>query len=234
MAKRYALYFTPGSGPLAELGANWLGWDPVEGNLRPAAPIAGLPPSTVDHLTTTPRNYGFHGTLKAPFRLRKDQSATNLVEALEKFAENRHPIHLPSMSVRTIGSFVALVPSEPSEDLNQFAARVVEEFDDFRARSTEAELARRRKAGLTKRQDEHLVEWGYPFLFDEFRFHMTLSNKLERDAAVDLSERLQEYFEPVLPTPFPIDAITLLVEGDDGFFRQSRRFPLLGPYQTNS
>ncbi|HDR28083.1 MAG TPA: phosphonate metabolism protein, partial [Rhodovulum sp.] len=32
--KRYAIYFAPEPGPLAEFGAAWLGWDPLAGTTR--------------------------------------------------------------------------------------------------------------------------------------------------------------------------------------------------------
>jgi hypothetical protein len=33
-------------------------------------------------------------------------------------------------------------------------------------------------APLSERQRALLIEWGYPYVFDEFRFHMTLSSSL--------------------------------------------------------
>ena len=42
-----------------------------------------------------------------------------------------------------------------------------------------AELERRRKAGLSAAQEKMLLRWGYPYVLDEFRFHLTLTGRLQ-------------------------------------------------------
>jgi hypothetical protein len=44
---------------------------------------------------------------------------------------------------------------------------------------TEEELTRRRKAELTPEQDKLLVDWGYPWVLDEFNFHFSLTGSLD-------------------------------------------------------
>ena len=67
--RRHAIYFAPPAGsPLAEFGADWLGWDPATGRGRDGFDLPGLPRRRAE-LVATPARYGFHATLKAPFRL---------------------------------------------------------------------------------------------------------------------------------------------------------------------
>ncbi|WP_223252672.1 DUF1045 domain-containing protein [Paracoccus mutanolyticus] len=65
--RRYAIYHLP-EGALGRMGTAWLGWDPRRGS--PAArPVVRALPGDAEALTRAPRPYGFHATLKAPFRL---------------------------------------------------------------------------------------------------------------------------------------------------------------------
>ena len=92
-----------------------------------------------------------------------------------------------------------------------------------------AELARRRTAGLTARQEEHLSRWGYPYVLDCFRFHVTLTDRLEAREAEQLLPSLSAYFAPVIGKPITIDEITLFVQpAEDAAFDECRRFRLRG------
>ena len=55
-----------------------------------------------------------------------------------------------------------------TNQLGRLAAACVRDFDSFRAPLSPEELAKRRAVDLTARQEELLVEWGYPYVFDEF------------------------------------------------------------------
>ena len=227
MPTRYALYFTPPPGPLQTLGAQWLGWDSELG--KPAArPQWPQFPIEIDAVTSTPRKYGFHGTLKAPFHLAAGKSEADLIAAVEAFATHRETVEVPRMSVAVLGEFLALSPDGDTTELAALAASIVEEFDIFRAPLSETDLARRRAAGLSPRQDELLLKWGYPFVMDAFRFHMTLTGTVAPNVRETLLPALQSLFEPAIPEPFAIDAISLVREGEDGRFRLCRRIALGG------
>ena len=142
---RFAVYVVP-EGPLYEKGAGWLGWDAVAGRETPPQEPGGLPMAPGD-LTATPARYGFHGTIKPPFRLAGGRDADSLREALRAFCAARAPIQCPPLEVRTLGRFVALVPGAPAPGLRDLANSAVEAFDPWRTPASEAELARRRKAG---------------------------------------------------------------------------------------
>ena len=192
---RYALYFAePATDPLMQLGNAWLGRDTFTGTELPQPEVTGLEPARFQELTKDPRRYGFHGTLKAPFSLRGDQSEAALLKACEAFAGEIAPYDIEGLSVNRLGRFLALTPDVEEADLRAFAALCVRRFEPFRAPLSAADIEHRRKAGLGPKLDAYMTEWGYPYIFDEFRFHMTLSNKLEDDGEAALLEDVAEDF----------------------------------------
>lgn len=182
---RYAIYFVPGADtPLYRFGASVLGYDCHSGRERPY--IDGADASWPDW-TREPRVYGFHATLKAPFHLAAGSTESDLERAVLAFAADRPAALGGSLAVRVLGSFIALVPAVTCLDINRLADACVREFDSFRAPMTEEDRARRQAGGLSPRQIEQLDRWGYPYVFEDFRFHMTLTGALaapERDRAL--------------------------------------------------
>ncbi|HET6522220.1 MAG TPA: DUF1045 domain-containing protein, partial [Geminicoccaceae bacterium] len=176
--RRYAIYFAPApDDPLGAFGNRWLGRDPWTGECLPQPRIPGLAPERLHAITASPRRYGFHGTLKPPFALAPGATPADLDMAARTFAAARRPVEVP-LALRSLSGFLALVPAEPVPALDALAADCVRAFDSFRAPSDAAELSRRRAAGLTARQDALLLAWGYPYVFEEFRFHLTLTERL--------------------------------------------------------
>ena len=80
MSARYAIYFAPDkhSGGW-EFGANWLGRDEHDNTVLPQPPLEGISPLELTRITQAPRRYGFHATLKAPFRLADGHDETSLI-----------------------------------------------------------------------------------------------------------------------------------------------------------
>ena len=107
------------------------------------------------------------------------------------------------------------------------AGACVRDLDEFRAPAGEAELARRRKAGLSARQEALLTQWGYPYVFEEFRFHLTLSGRLPEEDVRGWTDTLQGYL-PNLPASFVVDQIALCAERQDGRFELIHRYTLTG------
>ena len=112
------------------------------------------------------------------------------------------------MSVRSSG-FIALVPAEPPRELIRLAADCVSEFDSFRAPLSEADRARRNPSQLTPAQREHLDRWGYPYVMDDFRFHMTLTGRLGAERREPLLKMLAERFAALGLDMLPIDRIAV-------------------------
>src|SRR5262245_28751781 len=178
MATRYAIYFVPGATTaLYRFGASVLGYDCYSG--RDIAFPAGLESWDWPAIVREPRVYGFHATFKAPFRLADGKDEQALKNACTAFGRDYLPVKVGVLTVRELGSFIALVPKAASAALLRLAGSCVEAFDHFRAPPTKQERERRLAAGLNLQQAENLDRWGYPYVFSDFRFHMTLSGSLD-------------------------------------------------------
>ena len=217
--KRYAVYYAPPAGAFAQAAAAWLGWD-AEAGQELTPPDLGLP---VAEITQDPRKYGFHGTIKPPFRLAEERSFDALHAAMQSLAARLQPVTLQGLELRRLGGFIALIPKGDSTPLQDLAAEVVKYLDDFRAPLNAAEIAKRRPEHLSPRQKALLDLWGYPYVLEEFRFHLTLTVK---NAPPEAQAILAEYFAPLLPEPFEIKELCLFGEADDGRFHLIHRYPL--------
>jgi putative phosphonate metabolism protein len=231
MTTRFALYVAPPADhPLHGFAARWLGWDPESGETHDPEPAAGFSASRIAALTAEPRRYGFHGTLKPPFRLAEGCSDSMLIAALERFAARHAPVRLPALQIAALGTFLALRPSAPCPAIDDLAAACVRDFDAFRAPPSEAELARRRQAGLTPRQESHLARWGYPYVLEDFRLHFTLTGSIDNTAErAALLEHLSAEVAPLLRSPMIVSELCLFAQsGSDAPFR------IVGRYRFNS
>lgn len=228
---RHAIYFAPTRAtPLWDLGVRWLGHDPETGAAMAPMQVPGFPAGRLADLTAPARRYGWHATLKAPFRLRKGVSGYDLALAVRAFAARLEPVTLPPLEVRDLDGFLALVPVVPSECLDWLAALCVEVLDPWRAPLDEAERARRDGGRLDPRGRELLERWGYPWVFERFRFHLTLTGPVEPAEGCQLAAWLSEYFEPALAYPGRVDALAIFHEPAPGeALRLVRRVPLGRP-----
>lgn len=183
---RFALYFAPeADSDLHRFGSRWLGRDAITGEALAQPAVPGIAPDRLAELTADARRYGFHGTLKAPFELADGVDPDQLLAEARVFAAKQR--HFPlRLSLQSLGGFFALMPAEPTPAIADLAEAAVTELDNLRAPLSAGDLARRRKAGLTAHQEDLLEAWGYPYVMDQFHFHMTLSARLaegpERDA----------------------------------------------------
>ena len=132
------------------------------------------------------------------------------------------------LALTRLGGFLALTPDGDQAPLADLAARIVRDLDSFRAPPSEAELARRRKPNLSARQQELLTLWGYPYVMEAFRFHITLTGRLPKAQALQTLAVLTPHLAPLLPAPFTITDLTLAGEDDAGLFHALQRFPLTG------
>jgi len=226
MCPRYAIYYAPPADhPLWHLGCAWLGRNPETG-AEMARPALGLPAAEIAAITGDPARYGFHATLKPPFRLAERRTAAELTEAVAEFAQRRPAFLAPPVRVTAIGGFRALTLCAPCPALDRLAADAVIELDGFRAPPTDEERAKRQAVGLSPAQMRNLDRWGYPYVLDQFRFHLTLTNPLPEGAAM-VDATLTDLFGPYRDLPLPVPDIALYVqESPSGHFRLIRRFPL--------
>ena len=209
---RYAIYYAaePGS-PLTHFGASLLGYDAYSGEELPFPD--GVPQDWRD-LTQDPRKYGFHATLKAPMALAPGRTEAQLVGACELFADAARPVPLIRPIVDSISGFIAVVPSEPSADLQELAAEATRAFDFFRAPLTGEDRARRNPDRLTAKQCEYLDRWGYPYVLEQFRFHMTLTTRLSAERRDSVVAMLRDRFAAIDLATLEIDRIALFRQDD--------------------
>jgi putative phosphonate metabolism protein len=218
---RYAIYYAPAPGTeLDRFGAELLGYDAYSGDDLPfPGEMPGLSPDWRD-LTEDPRKYGFHATLKAPLSLADGKTEAGLLSACEAFADTPREIPVIQPVIDSISGFIAVVPAEPPTELIRLAADCVTVFDDVRAPLPAEDRARRNPSMLTARQLDHLDRWGYPYVMEDFRFHMTLTGRLASDRRETVMAMLQERFAQLDIESLSIDRIALFRQNDaDSRFR---------------
>ncbi|WP_318246168.1 DUF1045 domain-containing protein [Pseudooceanicola nanhaiensis] len=222
---RYAIYYAPEPGPLAEFGAAWLGWDLQEGCGVTHPEIEDLPRAIAD-LTATPRKYGLHGTIKAPIRLAEGRTPEQMADSARRLCAGLAPVTTGPLTLKCMKGFLALVPTGDLAPLSALAGACVAGLDAFRAPPTEEELAKRRKAPLSPAQEENLARWGYPYVMDDFQFHITLTGRLTPGEAERTKEVLEDHVAPFTRSPFRITSLVLAGENPWGRFQTIERFPL--------
>ena len=228
MSSRYAVYFAPDRhSPWRTFGAHWLGRDEHDSGVLPQPLVEGISPGELERITQKPRRYGFHATLKAPFRLAAGYDETSLLSRLGALALKLKPVALSPLKVTTLGdlggssAFVALTPHATCEhspvDLLALAAACVTETDDLRAPLTQQELARRRSTPLNARQIELLNLYGYPHVLEKFRLHMTLTGPVEASVAQQVMRAVAPKIAQLnADTPLWLDRLCLFVERKPG------------------
>jgi hypothetical protein len=205
---RYAIYWAPPAGSaLGAAGARWLGWD-AEARVA-SVPLGGA-------LVARPRRYGFHATLKAPFRLSPGASATDLDVALAALAGRSRPATGPALTLDTDHGVALLRPEAPCPEIDALAAACVTGLDAFRAPPTEDDLARRRAEGIDATGEALLARWGYPHVLERFRFHVTLSGPLADAEVPGLAELAERHVVPHLDQLCRIDEVSLFGDPGDG------------------
>lgn len=216
MSARYAIYYVPdAASALYRFGAAVLGYDAYTGQDTPY--IDGVDAAQWPKLTREPRVYGFHATMKPPMRLKDEFAESDLLAAFVAFARTQSPFDAGRLVARELGSFIALVPAERSAPLHALADSCVRYFDDFRAPMGEHERAKRLKPGLSDRQIDSVHRWGYPHVFDDFRFHMTLTGSLPENTRKVAFRFLCEKFEQLpAAAPLRIDRLAICKQAAPG------------------
>jgi len=230
-SRRYAIYFAP-TGELWRAGCAWLAGDeaarlqsdlphlastPSGGGQSPSDLAAGTSlltrPSPA--WTAAPRHYGFHATLKAPFRLAQGFERADLLHALRRWASTKRPFEIV-LALGFMGEFLALQEPVPHRDgpMQGLAADAVRQFDCFRALPTPAERARRLAAPLSARERELFERWGYPYVLEAFRFHLTLSATLPESARGPIQALAHAHFGRFLGKPERVDGVALFEQPD--------------------
>ncbi len=216
---RIALYWAPKPSSLLERAATE--WLKGGSNVLPT-----LSDEEKWQILAAPNHYGFHATIKPPFRLKPEYYLQDVEKEVEAFVQDERncPTVISKLVVAEIDNFFCLKQEEHSTQLQQFAARTVRHFDHFRKPADQLEIKRRRAGGLTSRQDQLLLEWGYPYVLDEFRFHLTLTGKIENPGHRELiQQELVKRFELATREPLRIASLSLFIQhGSYPFFEYKR------------
>lgn len=226
MSERFAIYYAPAKEDrLTTAAESWLGrsaW--TEGQVQRDASI-NLPLNELELMTAAPARYGFHATLKPPMRLRSDINREALVDAVSGFAGGKSPVVIDDLALRWIGPFLALVPAKQNATLRVFAADVVKSLEIFRAPLRKGETEKRRKLGLTPCQEEMLAKWGYPYVMEEFRFHMTLTGPVAEGTRASVEVAARSHFSTWIGKPLSVDRLAIFHEAKPG-----KPFTAIGSY----
>ncbi len=225
---RYAIYFVPAAETmLADKGGRWLGYDVASGTAFTPPALDRLSRRRCAEITRAPRRYGFHATLKPPFRLAEGCSAKALADMTAALAKGLKRITLRGLAVGSVGDFVALVPDPEAPALAGIAAACVRALDAFRAPPDDANVGRGDGKTLSARQTALLADWGYPYVMEEYRFHLTLSGSLAADERDEVAAVARVWFGAALQEPLRIDGLSLVHQpGAAAPFQVRARFPL--------
>lgn len=216
--KRYAIYYIPEmDAEFYKSGTKWLGWDVFTGKKIV---------NNKDHITKNARRYGFHGTLYPPFELKSKINFNDFEKSVDQFAKNKKAFDMGKGKITNLDQFIAICFNESEKKLKFFAADCIKYFHKYRKYPSQNELEKRRKIGLTKRQEKNLVEWGYPFVMEEFKFHMTLTGHLQDNEKKLIESKLKKIFISSFNNPIKFNSICLLGEDADNFFHFINRFYL--------
>ena len=215
LAHRYALYLSP-TGPWRDAGSRWLGRCADTGAALPALP--GQPDAARDW-TAAPRHYGLHATLKPPFRLAPGASLQALDATVRALARGIAPFDV-MLECDTLRGFlawrIAQTDTQGRTRMQALADAAVRDLDALRAPPSADELARRQPHTLTPEQQAMLARWGYPYVFDTYTFHITLTGKLTGQALIDAQRSVAAFADPLRGRAMRVSSVSLFVQPEPG------------------
>ena len=204
---RYAIYYIPDL-PLFQIGSDWLGWNSQSGQET-------LLSADDRHITDRPRKYGFHATVKPPFLLASHSTQGELQDAFHAFCATSSPATGGTLKIARIGRFLAMTQDVQSNEVTELAASTVSHFDKFRAPLSDKDIEKRHQRRLTPQQHELLLRWGYPYVMQEFKFHMTLTGPLSANEIDAIEHDANTRFREFLGQPLKITSLALLGEDSE-------------------
>lgn len=225
--RRYALYFAPGPDTaLHRFGSHWLGRDAILGQVIAQPAVPHIAPERLAEITASARHYGFHATLKAPFRLAKGIDEAALIAAVEALTATRQVLIGPELRLARLNGWRALVLDKPCQLIQALCDETVAGLDPLRAPLSDAEVERRLKNGqLSPREQALLHRWGYPYVFDAFQFHMTLSGPVPETEGQRLDRALVPLVDEFGRMPLLVEDVALFAQANrESPFSMVQRF----------
>jgi hypothetical protein len=218
---RYAIYFCPASDTaLGRLGHDWLAASPH------APELPGISTERRNALLVKARRYGWHATIRAPFTPAVDVAYDDVRRAVVSVAHACASFELP-LHIHRLAGFLALRPCVDGAAPKQLATTCLKALLPLCAPLSK-EMLDRRSVGLDADEVRLLQGYGYPYVLDRYRFHLTLSAP-----AIESEENvMREWLEPrvaELP-PTRVDALSICREATPGgAFELVERIPLRAP-----
>ena len=213
-AYRYAVYFRPPE-PWGQIGREWLGRCEFTGATIARSDNA---PDRLEDWTGAPRRYGLHATLKAPFRLRDGALPIDVDRAMRALVAQRDPFDI-NIAVTRLRRFLAwCIHADAAGEaaINRLAGDAVTALDPLRAPIGDEERARRLATGLSAPELAMLARWGYPYAFDTFKFHISLTGHIDTAELDDAERRLMSLTLPIANLRMPVQALAVYVQPEPG------------------
>ncbi|MDR1656170.1 MAG: DUF1045 domain-containing protein [Deltaproteobacteria bacterium] len=200
MSTRYAVYYVPKKDSLLySLGRDTLGYCIYE----------GLKYSSPNPVQVKAAKYGFHGTIVAPFRT--NLSAQVLAGTLSWAALRLSPVNLTGLKAMALpNGFPALALVDPNPELSKIESSLVRLLTPLRLPLNLIEIQSRGQ--LPPKQLEYALQWGYPWVFEYFRFHLTLGDVEDQPMLSERVCRLSKVFTPELLAGEVLDQLSLCVQ----------------------
>ena len=173
-----------------------------------------------------PAKYGFHATLKAPFRLKRNVKTKNFYDVISHIAAQHSRFKIKGLKIVYSKKFTFIISRKPNKLLINLENDLVKHLDTFRAELNKTEIKKRIPDSLTFKQNKYLKEWGYPFVFDQFKFHMTLMNQNNNKLSNKQKLELEKLIYKISNNVIEFNEISLLGENKNGHFEEIKRFKL--------
>jgi hypothetical protein len=215
MPNRYAIFFAPNPGSSLDLlGKNWLGRCAETNTPVKHTAVPSLNSSEIHELTKNPRHYGLHGTIVPPFVLQDKFSRADLVDHVKIFAQSQLPFAFDQFTLKEIGLFLALVPEDQGM-MATLAETCLREFHGFRKQPPQKELERRKAAKLTFVQQQLLQKWWYPYVLEEFKFHITLTGSIKnKKKRATVMQALSKLMDKICHEKQPVEDLCIFHQSD--------------------
>ena len=224
--KRFAIYYAPDeNSELDVFGRCWLGWDPFLGKEISKKYRKNF--LNFDNFVVGPKKYGFHGNLKAPFRLKKEYTYSDLEKKVYEIAKELQRFDVGKLNLKKIGNFIALVP-EKNDKIKYLSNKLVTGLDFLRDELLEEEILKRNPQTLTLNQKKMLTNWGYPYVLDEFNFHLTLTDKIDNKKIDNILKSIKRNLRYIDFEKVNFNNICIFGEKKDEKFYFIKRFKLEG------
>lgn len=217
MTERFAIYYAPDRGSaLWRKSAEWLGRDAAAQTFLKQPAFKKIPDDEFVEATRSPRRYGFHATLKPPMRLAAGVDFRRLQAVARALAARLAATSIGRLEIKLIDGFLALAPKKQTMALSQLAADCVDYFEPLRAPLEIEERLVRMSAGLNDTQVQMLDQYGYPYVKDEFRMHLTLTGRLQKSQQEVFIAAAKKWFGPTLDEDYALNALSIYHEPQAG------------------